>query len=189
MEWNGSTYSPIGYQSVVNSFYAASTGEQSGFVGTRFGLFGGDGGTNEQWNVIDGELSVTGDWPMTIYDQLEVIQPTDAGTGHVRSWHSSESYTACWDTGGLVGPYSSSERRDLLPLDPATIQSTGNNQTETTSPTANTDSTTNNTDIPTNSDQPELNNTSGASGGGSTGFASLFSMLLLLTAHRNRFIQ
>jgi hypothetical protein len=119
--WNGSEYYPEYYNSVWNSFFSASTGEQRGLVGTRFGMGGGDGGTNDEWRLVDGALGVTGDWAITIHDEVEVIPATGDVPGHIRSWHSSESYTTCRDSGGLVGPFSTSSRRDLIPLDPDTL--------------------------------------------------------------------
>ena len=192
-QWDGSNYFPQFHSGVLNYFYEASTGEQSGFVGTRFGLGGGDGGTSDERSVVDGKFDVSGFWSITIYDKLEVIPPTEDINGHVRSWHTSESYTVCMDTGGLAGPYNTSDRRDLMPLDPSTIQTNNEPQdnnstntqdpvsspTQTQDPETNTDSTTNNTGTQVNSD---------FSGGGAMEIGLMIS-LLLLSITRRRTLQ
>ena len=120
--WNGSSYSPVVYNVVINRFYAADKGPQSGFVGTRFGAFGVDGGTNETWTVIDGRLEISGFWPILIHDKVEIIPATAERNGVVRSWHSSEEYTECWDSAGLIGVYENElDTKSLTPLDPDAI--------------------------------------------------------------------
>ena len=96
------------------------------------------------------------------------------------------------DTGGLAGPYNTSDRRDLMPLDPNTIQTdnepqdtnSANTQDPVSSPTqpqapdTNNDSTTNNIGTQANSD---------SSGGGAMESGLLISLLLLSITRRRVF--
>ena len=163
--WNGSSYSPVVSSMVINRFYAVDKGPQSGFVGTRFGTFGGDGGTNDEWTVVDDTLEVSGFWPITLYDKVEVIPATDDSRGYVRSWHSSESYTQCRNNAGLMGPYENEQdKQDFIPLDPESLQLTNNNPSSNTQ-VADTSNTSDNS-ASTNTSDATGDLTSNLSGGG-----------------------
>ena len=187
-QWDGNSYYPEYSNLIYNSFYAVRTGEQRGFVATRFGLGGGDGGTNDEWRVLDGRLSVLGYWGMTIHDKVEIIPATDSAPALIRSWHSSESYTTCVDSGGLVGPYQTEDRKDLIPLDPASVQLQPESQTPSTEDSS-TDSTNlqgidDNSSPDTNNGESDSNNPD-SSGGGAPTISLLMILLTFLVVRLN----
>ena len=119
---------------------------------------------------------------MTINDKVEIIPATDSSAAFIRSWHSSESYTTCVDLGGLVGPYRTADSKDLIPLDPNTVQPqpdsqpTDDSSTDTQEIDGNTSANINNAD--------STNNNQSTSGGGAPTIPLLMTLFILLVARR-----